>query len=124
MTTLASKLPLTPSWHLAQATRIEDVCIKFDLDRRQLDGVMSLVQTILGREPPDVFDGDTLKITYDFHVAYLGKVEEIFNAILNLLINAPDVIVKVDGNLLDGASCLFARLIEKLHQINEVCNSR
>ncbi len=104
-------------------TRVENLHVILKLDKEQFDKVQDLVKIILGREPPVVFDGDTLTVSYDFYAAYLGEIETKMNAILSLLTNAPDV-VQADSNLIDGVSCLFARLIDKLHQINALCKER
>jgi hypothetical protein len=98
-------------------TRVENLTICIDVDKRQLDRVHELVKTILQDEPPTPGNDDTLKVTYTLVAEYYGTVEKRLEAILTLLNKEPGVTVHVDSNLLDGTTCLLARVVEKLRLI-------
>lgn len=105
------------------STRTEGVTIGIELDHEKYQAVADLVEQLTGWVPP-TRTGDTLKFTYAFFIDYFGDVERNLDRVLTILGQAETAVVSVDSELIDGASCLIARVVEKLRQIQTMTAPR
>lgn len=104
-------------------TRSEGIKIHIELDHDKYQEVADLVEQLTGWTPP-IRAGDTLGFDYEFCIEYFGKVEENLDRVLTILGQAETAVVSVDSELIDGASCLIARVVEKLRQIQTMVAPR
>lgn len=105
------------------STRTESIRIHIRLNAAEFAPVAQLVKELCGWAPKPECDDDVL-FHYDFNIDYLGDVEKHLTKVLTILTQAETATVSVESELLDGASCLFARVIEKLRQIQTALAQR
>jgi hypothetical protein len=104
-------------------TRSEAIKIHIELDRDKYQKVADLVEQLTGWVPP-VKTGDTLNFDYTFAIDYFGRVEKNLEKVLTILGQAETAVVSVDSELIDGVTCLIARVVEKLRQIQTMVAPR
>jgi len=104
-------------------TRLEEIKIGIELDYDKFQQVAGLIEQLCGWMPPTRM-GDIVKFDYAFAIEYFGQVEENLNRVLTILGQAETAVVSVDSELIDGASCLIARVAEKLRQIQTMVAPR
>ena len=105
------------------STRSEAIKIHIELDRDKYQEVADLVEQLTGWVPP-VKTGDTLNFDYTFAIDYFGRVEKNLEKVLTILGQAETAVVSVDSELIDGVTCLIARVVEKLRQIQTMVAPR
>lgn len=107
----------------AALTRSENVEILIELDYEKYQEVAELVEQLCDWRPPAI-PGDIVKFDYTFAIKYFGRVEENLDRVLTILNRAETAVVNVDSELIDGATCLIARVVEKLRQIQTMVAPR
>lgn len=105
-------------------TRSEAVKIHIELDRKKYQAVADLIKQLCEWTPSLVQTDDTVIFDYTFTIDYFGKVEKDLGQVLTILGHAETAVVEVDSELLDGTSCLIARIVEKLRQIQTMIAPR
>jgi ferritin len=104
-------------------TRTESISVHVKLNREEYQQVAEEVKQLCNWEPRTQ-DGDTIQFDYTFVIDDFGRVEENLNRVLAILGKAETAVVSVDSELLDGATCLIARVVEKLRQIQTIIAPR
>lgn len=104
-------------------TRSESIKIHIELDYEKYREVAELVERLC-KWRPSAIPGDTVKFDYAFAIEYFGRVEENLDTVLTILGQAETAVVSVDSELIDGATCLIARVVEKLRQIQTMVTPR
>lgn len=96
--------------------RVETAIIKLTLERDKLSkkDILELERLFV---VPHTKKGDTLHITYEFEIEYLGGIVARFEAIINLFAKAS--IVKVNTEELRHGKCLAQELLCKIEQIEQ-----
>jgi len=123
------KLDAKPlSFRLPEPTREEDVTIHFEFDYSMYLEAAPFIKKLCGWE----FDakdqimepGDSIHYVYSFSICYFGNVERNLDQALTLLGQMDTAMIEVDSELLDKTSCLLARVVEKLRQIQTMIAPR
>lgn len=104
-------------------TRLEDIKIHIELDHDKYQQVADLVEQLCGWKLPAI-PGDTVEFDYTFAIKYFGNVEKNLGQVLTILNQAETAVVNVNSELLDGTTCLIARIVEKLRQIQTMIAPR
>src|SRR5208282_6106105 len=73
------------------ATRSERLRFRLCLDKARIEAHGDDIRTVLGGDPPETVEGDTLRMTYEVGLHYFGNVETRLAAI-NRLLTIPDLI--------------------------------
>lgn len=109
-----------------EPTRVESLSIKLKFNAARYLPVADRIADICGWKSSLVaVPGDTINFNYLLEAAYFGKVEERLNQVVTLLTYLDsDVVVAVDGNLLDATSCLLVRVADKLREVKTIADAR
>lgn len=97
-------------------TRVENIQIDFEFDSEKYRRVQKEVEQLTnGLYPID--NNDKLQLKYEFCICYWGKIERDLKSLLILLEKAQDSFTSVNSQLIDGASCLLMRVVERLQEV-------
>ena len=111
-----------------EPTREEQLSINLKFDYAKYLPVADTIAQLCGWEPDlkwALVPGDGINFNYSFEVHYFGEVEKRLNQVVTLLTHLDsDIVVKVDSNMLDEASCLFLRAAKKLQEVKTIIDIR
>jgi hypothetical protein len=107
----------------AVPTRSEAIRILIEFDYEKYQPVAELIKQLCGWSPSAVPD-DVVRFNYTFAIEYFGSVEKHLDQVLTILGQAETAVVSVDSELIDGTTCLIARIVEKLRQIQTMATPR
>ena len=107
------------------STREELVTINLEFNAEMYLAAAELLKKLCGFDHRDVVQpGDSVIFNYSFSINYFGEVEEKLDQTLVLLDTLEMAVVSIDSNLLDKTTCLLARVVEKLRQIQTMIAPR
>lgn len=109
-------------------TREENVHLRFEFDYAMYTAAAQLIEKLcgwrfeIGETIPQ--PGDAVSYHYSFCIGYFGDVEKNLDQALTLLCQMDMAMIEVDTELLDKTTCLLARLVEKLRQMQTMVTPR
>jgi hypothetical protein len=104
-------------------TRSEEVVFFLNLDAEKARKHKQSAKIILGGDPTNVADGDTLKLTYTLSIQYWGDIVTRLKAIQRIL-EDPNVLVSVSTEELKHGRCLIQDVFTELAKVQEQIAAR
>ncbi len=108
-----------------EPTRVESLSIKLKFDAEKYLPVADKIAEISGWGPLYTLAGDTINFNYRLEAAYFGEVEMRLNQVIALLTHMDSgIVIEVDSNMLDDASCLLIRTADSLRKVKAIIDAR
>lgn len=111
----------------ASPTREELVTFCFEFNAEMCQAAAELIKKLCGWEfchQGTAQPGDSIFFNYSFSISYFGEVEKKLDQALVLLDTMEMAVVNMNSSLLDETTCLLARIVEKLRQVQTMITPR
>lgn len=107
--------------------RTETLRINFELNKQHADRHRESIVTILRatdkRGMPDIREGDTFKLNYQFCIDYFGSIANVLTAVCNLL-DDPELVADVELHELEHGESLIVSVLDKLREAQAIIARR